>query len=176
MRSLAGLLVVSCMGLWPAPFSEGGQDAPGSESRETSIDFDVKDAGVLDVLRLLAEVGQFNLVADPDVSCSLTLKLRSVTWREVLTLVLRSCRLGEERIGDNIIRVARMEQLTEEHASRRRYEEEKKLAGPLKTTYRRLAYARAQEIAPLLQRFLSPRGEVVFDERTNTLIITDVER
>ena len=48
---------------------------PSVQDRETLIDLDVKDADVLDVLRLLAEVGGFNLVADPDVSCDLTLKL-----------------------------------------------------------------------------------------------------
>jgi type IV pilus assembly protein PilQ len=127
-------------------------------------------------LRLLAEVGELNLAADPEVQCRLTLKLKSVSWPEVLDTILRSCRLGEERLGKNLIRVAPLDKLTRELEERRRYEEQKKAAGPLKTTYRRLAYARAKEIAPLLQKFLSPRGDVAFDERTNTLIITDVVR
>jgi len=59
---------------------------------------------------------------------------------------------------------------------RRNYEEQKSLTGPLRTTYRRLSYARARDLAPLLQKSLSPRGEIAFDERTNTLIITDVAR
>lgn len=143
---------------------------------ETRIDIDVKDADVLDVLRLLAEVGGFNLVADPEVSCELTLKLTSVPWPQVLELVLRTCRLEQDRMGDNLVRVATAEQLRREYEERRRYEEEKALAGPLRTTFRRLSYARARELAPILEKFLSPRGSVVFDERTNTLIITDVAR
>ena len=63
-----------------------------------------------------------------------------------------------------------------EHEERRKYEKEKRLAGPLRTTYQKLAYGRARDIAPILEKFLSPRGSVVFDERTNTLIITDVAR
>ena len=43
---------------------------------ETVIDIDMKDADVLDVLHLLAEVGEFNLIADPDVSCSLRPRAR----------------------------------------------------------------------------------------------------
>lgn len=143
---------------------------------ETMINLDVKDADVLDVLRLLAEVGDFNLVADPDVECTMTLKLQEVPWPQVLELVLRTCRLAEDRIGENIVRVATSEQLRREYEERRKYEEEKRYAGPLKTTYRKLAYSRARDLAPLLERFLSPRGSVVFDERTNTLIITDVAR
>jgi type IV pilus assembly protein PilQ len=143
---------------------------------ETSIDIDVKEADVLDVLRLLAEVGELNLVADPDVSCKATLKLTDVPWPQVFELVLRTCGLAQDRMGDNLVRVATTEQLRKEYEERRRYEEEKSLAGPLRTTYRRLAYARARDLAPILEKFLSPRGSVVFDERTNTLIITDVSR
>ena len=145
-------------------------------SAETVIDVDVKDADVLDVLRLLAEIGEFNLVADPDVSCSFTLKLSAVPWPQVLDLVLRTCRLAEDRIGNNVVRVATSEQLRRELEKRRKYEEEKRLSRPLQTTYRKLAYGRARELAPILEKFLSPRGSVVFDERTNTLIITDVAR
>lgn len=145
-------------------------------SAETVIDIDVKDADILDVLRLLAEVGEFNLVADPDVSCSFTLKLRAVPWPQVLDLALKTCRLAQDRIGDNVVRVATVEQLTAEYEERRKYDEEKRLSGPLVTTYKQLAYGRARDIAPILEKFLSARGSVVFDERTNTLIITDVAR
>jgi type IV pilus assembly protein PilQ len=149
---------------------------PNNDGAEALINLDVKDADVLDILRLLARLGDFNLVADSDVRCRFTLSLESVTWQQVMELTLRSCRLGEERLGDNLVRVAGVEQLAREQQERRRYEEEKSLAGPLQTTYRRLSYARARDLAPLLERTLSPRGEIAFDDRTNTLIITDVAR
>ena len=101
-----------------------GAGSPGPEPErdaETVIDIDVKDADVLDVLRLLAEVGELNLVADPDVSCELTLKLTSVPWPQVLELVLATCRLEQDRLGDNLVRVATAEQLRREYEERRRY-------------------------------------------------------
>ena len=70
------------------------------EAEETRIDIDVKEADVVDMLRLLAEIGDFNLVADPDVSCHLTLKLESVPWRQVLEIVIRNvpaCRGSNRR-------------------------------------------------------------------------------
>jgi type IV pilus assembly protein PilQ len=146
------------------------------EDAETLIDLDVKDANVLDILRLLAKLGDFNLVADPEVHCRLTLSLKEVRWRQVMEVTLRSCRLGEDAMGENLVRVATLEQLRREGQERRQYEEEKGLAGPLQTTYRRLSYARARDLAPLLEKTLSPRGEISFDERTNTLIITDIVR
>jgi type IV pilus assembly protein PilQ len=142
---------------------------------ETLLDIDLKDADVLDVLRLLAEVSELNLAADPGVSCRLTLKLKQVPWPQVFELVLRTCGLAKDELGDNLVRVATAERLRKEYEERRKYEEEKALSGPLQTTYVRLAYARASDLAPTLERFLSPRGSVVFDERTNTLIITDVQ-
>jgi len=142
---------------------------------ETVIDFDVRNADVLDVLRLMSEVGGFNLIADPDVKCELTLKVSRVPWPQVMELVLKTCRLGEDRIGANIVRVARVDQLLTESQERRKLDEERQLSGPLRTTYRRLAYGKAKDMAPILKKFLSPRGDVTFDERTNTLIITDIE-
>jgi type IV pilus assembly protein PilQ len=150
--------------------------APARKDAETLIDIDVKDADVLDVLRLLAEVSGLNLAADPGVSCNATLKLKQVPWPQVLELVLKTCGLAQEEIGPNLVRVATSERIRKEYEERRKYEEEKALAGPLTTTYVKLAYARAKDMAPMLARFLSPRGSVVFDERTNTLIITDVRK
>jgi type IV pilus assembly protein PilQ len=149
--------------------------APDS-SAETLIDIDVREADARDVLRLLAEVGGFNLAVDPGVSCDATLKLKQVPWPQVLELVLRTCGLEQERLGENLVRVASAEELRKEYEARRKYQEEKALAGPLETRYLRLAYAKARELAPVLSKFLSPRGSVVFDERTNTLIVTDIRR
>ena len=42
------------------------------------------------------------------------------------------------------------------------------------TTTRVLSYAKAKDMAPMLQKFLSPRGQIFADERSNTLIISDV--
>jgi len=151
--------------------------APSRETtEETMIDIDVREADVHDVLRVLAEVGGFNLAVDSGVSCRATLKLKQVPWPQVLELSLRTCGLEQEWLGENVVRVASAEAIRKEYEERRKYREEKALAGPLETRTLKLAYARARELAPILEKFLSPRGSVVFDERTNTLIVTDVRR
>ena len=76
----------------------------------------MKDANVIDVVRLLAEVGGFQVVADAGVSCKLTLKLKEVEWPTVLDLALRSCALAQER-GRRLVRVAPASRLLEEAAS-----------------------------------------------------------
>ena len=145
-----------------------------SPSTETRISLDFKDADILDVVRLMSEVGSFQVVIDPGVSCKLTMKLKEVPWDAALDVALRSCGLGHDT-QNGIVRVAPVAKLTEEAASRRKLAEEQRLDRPLRTTRYRLSYAKAAELAPLIKKFLSPRGEVVVDPRTNTLIITDIE-
>jgi type IV pilus assembly protein PilQ len=153
-----------------------GTTAPESREvrSETRISIDFKDADILDVIRLMSEVGSFQVVVDPGVSCKLTLKLKEVPWDAALDVILRSCGLGQDT-DNGIVRVAPVAKLTEEAAARRKLAEEQKLDRPLRTTRYRLSYAKAAELAPLIKKFLSPRGEVVVDPRTNTLIITDIE-
>ena len=139
---------------------------------EARISLDVKDASVEDIVRLLTEVGGFQAVFDPGISCKLTVKLTEVRWQAALDVSLRSCRLGREE-ENGILRIASVDRLGEESAARRRLEEEQRLSAPHSVARFRLSYARAQEIAPLLKRFLSVRGDVVYDGRTNTLIVID---
>ena len=143
-------------------------------SREARITIDFKDADIVDIVRLMSEVGRFQVVVDPGVSCKLTLKLKEVPWDTALDIALRVCGLGQE--SDNrIVRVAPVAKLTAEHQARRKLEEAQKLNRPLQHRTYTLSYARAAELAPLIKKFLSPRGDVIFDARTNTLIITDVD-
>ena len=172
-------MLASGMALVPSLFvafalaaSAPGPAAPPAGDTRVSVDF--KDADIVDISRLFAEVGGFQLVVDPGVSCTLTLKLEEVPWPTALEMGLRVCGLGSET-DHGIVRVAPVAKLTAEHVERRRLAEEQKLNRPLRTVHHRLSYARATELAPLLQKFLSPRGSIVVDARTNTLIITDVD-
>ena len=147
---------------------------PAAGPAEARISVDFKDADILDIVRLMAELGNFQLVAHPGISCKLTLKLKEVPLQTALDLALKTCGLGYEA-DSNIFRVAPVATLTAEHAAQRKLDEERRLSGPLKTRMYRLSYARAAEMAPLVKKFLSPRGEVIYDTRTNTLIVTDIE-
>jgi type IV pilus assembly protein PilQ len=143
-------------------------------AEETRISVDLKDVQVVDLVRLLADVAGFQTVIDPGISCPLTLKLKQVPWPTVLDVALKTCSLGYEE-DNGVVRVAPVARLSEEFTEQRKLADEKRLLGPLRATRYRLSYARAQEMAPIVKKFLSPRGEVVFDQRTNTLIILDVD-
>ncbi len=148
--------------------SASGDSGPA----DARISLDVREGDVSDIVRLLSEVAGFQAVIDPGVSCRLTLKLRAVEWRTALGATLKACGLGEEEDG-GILRIAPLSRLTEEAAAQRRFQEARAAGAPRRVLTFRLSYARAQEMAPVLKKALAPRGDVVFDARTNTLMVID---
>lgn len=149
--------------------------AAGAERRFTGepISINVKDLDLRDFMRLVHEISGLNIVVEPSVRGTVTLALVNVPWDQVLDVVLRNNALVAELDG-TVLRVITRAAARREHEEKAALEEARRLAGPLRTTILRLSYARANEMAPIVRKFLSPRGEVLVDERTNSLIITDI--
>ena len=53
---------------------------PGAKYHGATLDLDVKDADVHDVMRLLADVGNVNIVVSDAVKGKVTLRLKRVAW------------------------------------------------------------------------------------------------
>jgi type IV pilus assembly protein PilQ len=137
------------------------------------IDLDLKDADIHNVLRLLADVGQVNVVTADNVSGSVTIRMRNVPWDQALDVVLQSKGLGMVRTG-NMIRVAPLADLEKEREMQlARRAQEVKLA-PLETRLIPVSYATAKEIQERARPLLSERGTIAVDDRTNVLIARDI--
>ncbi len=131
-----------------------------------------KDADLRDVVIFLANIAGLNVVFDPGVSGKVTCDFVEVPWDQALEIILKSNKLGMVLEG-NVLRIATPETLAREEEQARRLREAKELAGPIKVLTRTLSYARVKEVQPILEKQLSPRGEIIIDERSNTLIISD---
>ena len=137
-----------------------------------SLDFQGVDLRA--VLRTFAEITGLNIVIDPQVQGSVDVTLRDVPWDQALDIILRANQLGYT-VDGTIVRVAPLKTLAEEEAQRRKLAEERALAGELKVLTRTLSYAKAGDVADLIVKSaLSQRGTVQVDDRTNTLILTDL--
>jgi type II secretory pathway component HofQ len=136
--------------------------------------FDFKDIDIKDVFRFIADISGLNVILDPGVSGSITLKLTDVPWDQALDLITRNQGLGYTVEG-NVIRIAPFSKIAEEERARARLEQERMLNAPLRTKIIRLSYARATEMEQIVKKLLTPKGTIIVDPRTNTLIITDVE-
>lgn len=143
------------------------------------ISLNFQDIEVRAVLQLIADFTELNLVASDTVSGRITLRLQNVPWDQALELVLKTKGLDKRQVG-NVLMVAPAAEIAERE--RQQIEANKQIAelAPLQSEFVRIRYANAGNVVKLFQAgseeggsLISPRGSVVVDKRTNSLIITD---
>lgn len=154
------------------------------------VTFNFQDVPVRTVLQLIAEESNLNIVASDTVTGNVTLRLINVPWDQALDIVLRAKGLDKRRDG-NVVWIAPQKELAEFEQTR----EDARIAienrAETVTEYIPINYGNAEDIAKLLteesktgaggqsaasgQRgFLSARGSISFDRRTNTMLVIDI--
>ncbi len=157
----------------PAPAPAPAQMAPRPKYTGEPISVNLKDVDLKDFFRLIHEISGLNIVLDPNVHGSLTLVLDDVPWDQALDIVLKNNGLERELDG-NVLRIATVDTLRHEADSRRAQIEAKSMADPKITVTRFLSYAHSKDVVPIVKKFLSQRGEIISDDRTNGLIMQDI--
>ena len=137
------------------------------------ITLDLKDADIKDVFRTISELTGLNIVVDPEVRGTVTVKLDNVPWDQALDLILKQNGLGYV-LENNIMRIATTAKLQAEQADRARLAEARQAAEPTRTVIKKLSYSKAGDIVATLKSVMSKRGDIVVDTRTNTLIIREI--
>ena len=137
------------------------------------ISVNLKDVDLKDFFRLIHEISGLNVVLDPQVKGTLTIVLDDVPWDQALDIVLKNNDLARQLDG-NVLRIATLETLRHEADSRRAEQEAEALAVDKQTVTRFLSYAHSKDVLLTVKKFLSQRGDVVADERTNAIIISDI--
>src|SRR6202451_3976474 len=137
------------------------------------ISVNLKDVDLKDFFRLIHEISGLNVVLDPNVKGGLTIVLDDVPWDQALDIVLKNNDLARQLDG-NVLRIATLETLRHEAESRRAEQEAEALAVDKQTVTRFLSYAHSKDVITTVKKFLSQRGDVVADERTNAVIISDI--
>jgi len=152
-----------------ATASPSGQKYTGEP---ISVNF--KDLDLKDFFRLIHEISGLNVVLDPAVKGSLpALVLDDVPWDQALDIVLRNNQLDKELDG-NVLRIATQDTIKSELEKARDLAKAQEASIEPVTTTRVLSYTKASTLRETLRRWLSPRGEILADDRTNTLIIMDI--
>lgn len=127
----------------------------------------LKDAKLKEAFDLIMEKSNLNIVFDKSVAETTIdlLKLEDVPWDQALEIILKNNKLGLQRIGDNIIRIATIEELRKERNLAEQMIKEKKAQSPLKTKTIPIKYVNAEEllssITGILQTELEQEEEVV---------------
>lgn len=137
------------------------------------ISVNLKDVDLADFFRLIHEISGLNVVVDPTVKGTLTIVLDNVPWDQALDIVLKNNDLDKQLDG-NVLRIATRATLKAEAQEASDLAKAQAEAANVVTTTRVLSYAKATTISTTLKKFLSSRGDILADDRTNTLIIRDI--
>ncbi len=162
-----------------------GEQRFGYTGEKLSLNF--QQIEVRAVLQLLADFTGMNLVTSDTVQGNLTLRLKNVPWDQALDIILKTKGLGMRQNG-NVMLIAPASEI----AARERQELAAKnqliQLEPLYSEIIEVNFAKASDLATLLQSgpegagatggagvagFLSSRGSVTVDQRTNSLLLRD---
>jgi type IV pilus assembly protein PilQ len=147
------------------------------------LSLNFQDIEVRKVLEIIADFTELNLVASDTVTGNITLRLENVPWDQALDLVLKSKGLDKRQSG-NVLLVAPAAEIAERERQELESKKQIQELEPLVTEFIRIRYAKATDVLELIKpstidgqrkdNALSPRGSALVDDRTNSLILTDI--
>lgn len=157
------------------------KDKFGYTGDRLSLNF--QDIPVRAVLQLIADFTGLNVVVSDSVDGNLTLRLQNVPWDQALDIILKSKGLSKRESG-NVMLIAPSEEIAAQEKIDLEAAQAITELAPIRTAFFTINFAKVTELEPLFggeggeeseQGLLSPRGSVIIDERTNTLIVKDTD-
>jgi type IV pilus assembly protein PilQ len=137
------------------------------------ISVNLKDVDLRDFFRLIHEISGLNVVLDPQVKGTLTIVLDEVPWDQALDIVLQNNGLDKQLHG-NVLRIATLDTIKKEADTARDVRKAQNDSQELVTVTRVLSYAKAESLRDVFKKFLTTRGDILADARSNQLIIRDI--
>ncbi len=150
------------------------------------ISIEASKLNVTEAFKFLSEESGVNMIIDDDVAGDVTLKLRQVPWDQAFVLILKSKKLGYKRQG-NVIRIGTATSLVKEEDDAIKLKEARIGNEPMVVKRFFIGYADIPDLEKKIKEFLSsttisptgalvaapPRGKVLSDTRTSSLIVTE---
>ncbi len=170
---LAPAIAIAAKPLAPVAAPAMGLPQEGQKYTGEPVSVNLKDVDLKDFFRLIHEISGLNIVLDPGVRGTVTIVLDDVPWDHALDIVLKNNSLDKQLDG-NVLRIATLATLKTEAETSRDLAKAKAEAVPQVTRTKVLSYTKAANVKETLKRFLSSRGEILSDDRSNTLIIRDI--
>ena len=149
---------------------------PGYQGEKLSLNF--QNIDVRSVLQVIADFTDNNIITSDTVGGSLTLRLKDVPWDQALDIILDAKGLDKRKTG-NVIWIAPRDELAAKEKLALESQQQVSELEPLRTETFQLNYHKAEVLYKSIlddkdKRFLSKRGSIVMDTRTNKLIVTDI--
>ena len=164
--------VASFLNAQPNETAPQEENTPMEEAvltEQGNVNLDFRDADIHNVLRVLAHKSGVNIVAGPEVTGVISIKLNNVPWKEALEVILQTYGYAYQQKG-NIITVTTVENLKKHREDAMVLAEQ----APLITKTFILNYAKAAKVVASIDKMKTERGHINFDERTNSIILRDI--
>ncbi|TQV89094.1 type IV pilus secretin PilQ [Aliikangiella coralliicola] len=169
--------VIELKPLTPEEIERKKLDEPVYTGERLSLNF--QDIPVRAVLAIIAEFTGLNLVTSDTVSGTITLRLQTVPWDQALDIVLKTKGLDKRQNG-NVMLVAPAEEIAARETLELQTEKQIEQLAPLRSEFIQVNYAKAESLSDLIKtkgaNYLSNRGSVSVDERTNHLLVQDTAK
>jgi type IV pilus assembly protein PilQ len=136
-------------------------------------DFNFKGADLENVLLFFAKISGLSIVIDPGVSGTVTARMYQIPWDQALKHFLKVNGLTMVLEG-NLLRIGRIDRIASEAKAAKEFKESRQMEVELETFTATLSFSKVSEVAPILKKRLSQRGEILEDNRTNTMIISEI--
>ncbi len=161
--------------LAPTSAAPPKMNSPAANSRFSGqpLTLDLVDIPLVDFFRLMSEEGGINVVLDPEIKGHVSIKVVKVPWDQIFDAVLNNNGL-DKQVDGTVVRIARKSTLQDEAKQRESLKKANLLAADLETRIKRLNYVKAINLVKALEDQKTVRGTVVVEERTNSLILTDL--
>ncbi|OYV27811.1 MAG: hypothetical protein B7Z82_04285 [Halothiobacillus sp. 20-54-6] len=178
----------------PVPQNQGAQNVGEKKFTGERLTLKFQDIQIRPLLQLIADFTGNNIVVSDDVKGSISLRLENVPWDQALDLILVTKGLSMRKNG-NVMYVAPTADIVARDKAELEARQQTQQLAPLITDIVQINYAKADDIYKLLestsktkqgggstdgkaaldtsQRFISDRGNITVDARSNSLIITD---
>ncbi len=144
------------------------------------ISLNFQNIDIRAVLQILADASGKNIVVSDSVKGNITLRLQDVPWDQALDIIMKTKGLASRQYGNTLI-VGTAQDIAAQEQAEYAAQQSLQQSAPLQSAFIQVNYAKASEIAALIQgtgsagkpSLLSPRGSISVDTRTNTLLVTD---
>lgn len=133
--------------------------AAGEGPLDCRVTIELKGADVRDVLKILAELGNVNIVSDPSVRGEISLSLKEVPIADAVELVTRATGLAYRHVGNTLV-VGLPDRF-------------KSGFDHIETRIFKLDYASPEDMKDALKLVIPP-DKIQLDSRTNSVIVTGV--
>lgn len=150
------------------------QDATSPDGTALIKNVEFQGSEIRAAMTFLADYGKVNVVVAPDVTGTVTIRLRDVNWRDAMDIIGRTYDLAIVDDMAGYVRVMKAESYREELTKKSEHDANQMKLVSLETKIVKVANSVAGDMVETVKNLLTDRGKVVADTRSNSLVLQEV--